>query len=135
MTIIYIIRWGGEEFLIILNKTKIEYLTVFSKKVLTTVSETPIELLEGDKIYVTCSIGCTYLPFQPEISDLFTLEQTINISDFAMYKAKEKGRNRAVHIKLKDLKSFSREEIKTYFLNLKRNSDVDEKFITIEVIE
>ncbi|HOV27338.1 MAG TPA: diguanylate cyclase [Pseudobacteroides sp.] len=131
----YIIRWGGEEFLIILNKTKIEYLTVFSKKVLTTVSETPIELLEGDKIYVTCSIGCTYLPFQPEISDLFTLEQTINISDFAMYKAKEKGRNRAVHIKLKDLKSFSREEIKTYFLNLKRNSDVDEKFITIEVIE
>jgi len=131
----YIIRWGGEEFLIILNKTKIEYLTVFSKKVLTTVSETPIELPEGNKIHVTCSIGCTYLPFQPEISDLFTLEQTINISDFAMYKAKEKGRNRAVHINLQNLKSFSREEIKAYFTNLKRNSDVDEKYITIEVIE
>ncbi len=131
----YIVRWGGEEFLIILNKTKIEYLTVFSKKVLTLVSETPLELPEGKKIFITCSIGCTYLPFEPEISDLFTLEQTINISDFAMYKAKEKGRNRAVHVNLQNLNNFSREEIKTYLANLERNSDVDEKFITIEVVE
>ncbi|KNY29772.1 protein kinase domain-containing protein [Pseudobacteroides cellulosolvens] len=131
----YIVRWGGEEFLIILNKTKVEYLTVFSKKVLTLVSETPLELPEGKKIYITCSIGCTYLPFEPEISDLFTLEQTINISDFAMYKAKEKGRNRAVHVNLQNLNNLSREEIKTYLANLKRNSDVDDKFITIEEIE
>jgi diguanylate cyclase (GGDEF)-like protein len=131
----YIIRWGGEEFLIILNKTKIEYLKVFSKKVLDIVSKTPIELMEGQKIYITCSIGCTFLPFEPELSDLFTLEQTINISDLAMYKAKERGRNRAVHVHLQNLSNYSKEEIKKYLMSLKRNSEIDEKFFTFEEIE
>jgi diguanylate cyclase (GGDEF)-like protein len=130
----YIIRWGGEEFLIILNKTKIEYLKVFSKKVLDIVSKTPIELMEGQKIHITCSIGCTFLPFEPELSDLFTLEQTINISDLAMYKAKERGRNRAVHVHLQNLSNYSKEEIKKYLMSLKRNSEVDEKFFTFEEI-
>lgn len=130
----YIIRWGGEEFLIILNKTKIEYLKVFSKKVLDIVSQTPVELIEGKKIFVTCSIGCTFLPFEPELSEFFTLEQTINISDFAMYKAKERGRNRAIHVNLQNLNKYSKDEIKKYLMNLKRNSEVDEKFFTFEEI-
>ncbi|HEY9059984.1 MAG TPA: diguanylate cyclase [Pseudobacteroides sp.] len=130
----YIIRWGGEEFLIILNKTKIEYLKVFSKKVLDIVSQTPIELVEGQKIFVTCSIGCTFLPFEPELSEFFTLEHTINISDFAMYKAKERGRNRAIHVNLQNLGKYSKEEIQKYLTSLKRNSEVDEKFFVFEEI-
>jgi GGDEF domain-containing protein len=84
--------------LIILNQAKAGCLKVFSKNILNIVRETSLQLSEGKKIDITCSIGCTYLPLHPELMEVFKLEQLINFSDLAMYKAKEMGRNRAVHI-------------------------------------
>lgn len=130
----YIIRWGGEEFLIILNQTKVEYLEVFSNNILNIVRETPIELAEGKKINVTCSIGCTYLPLNQGLTEVVGLEQIVNISDFAMYKAKEMGRNRSVHINFKNLRDLSREGIKGFLMELAESSDIDDRYINIEEV-
>lgn len=130
----YIIRWGGEEFLIILNQTKVECLKVFSENILNIVRQTPIQLAEGKKINVTCSIGCTCLPLEPELTEVVKLEQLVNVSDLAMYKAKEMGRNRSVHINFKNLKDLGREEIKDYLMELTKSTDIDATYITIEEV-
>lgn len=130
----YIIRWGGEEFLIILNQTKVGYLKLFSKNILNVIRKTPVELDRGEKINVTCSIGCTYLPLDPELIETVKLEQIINVSDFAMYKAKEMGRNRSVHINFKNLGDLSKVEIKDCLMELTKNVDIDTRYVTIDEI-
>ncbi len=97
----FIVRWGGEEFLIILNNTKPEYLKTFARKVIFSIQETEVVLYEGTKLHLTCSLGFTMLPIDGDRPDLINLEQTINISDFALYRAKESGRNRAAFFNLK----------------------------------
>jgi diguanylate cyclase (GGDEF)-like protein len=98
----YIVRWGGEEFLIILNNTVPDYLSRFAAKTLAAVKAASVTLSDGTAIKRTCSIGFTQVPFNGSIPDFLTLDQTIKISDYAMYTAKRKGRNRAVCISLKE---------------------------------
>jgi diguanylate cyclase (GGDEF)-like protein len=130
----YLVRWGGEEFIIILNKTKPEYLKSFSKKVLDQVGKTPVELVNKQIIYKTCSIGCVCLPFVASQPDALTLEETINLSDLAMYIAKENGRNRAVHINLQNTEKCTNDQLKEYVKNLARGSKVDKKYVNVEEI-
>ena len=96
----FIVRWGGEEFLIILNNTKPEYLKMFAEKVITMVRQTQVVISNELTIIRTCSLGYTEIPLIDEIPDLLTLEQSINLSDYALYCAKERGRNCAAHFKL-----------------------------------
>lgn len=98
----YIVRWGGEEFLIILNNTAPAYLSKFALKVLSVVNDSSVILSDGTTIRRTCSIGFAQVPFNGAIPDFLTLDQTIKLSDYAMYKAKRNGRNRAVCISLKE---------------------------------
>lgn len=131
----YIVRWGGEEFLIVLSKSKPEYLKVFSKKVLDLFRNTPIEVSDNKVINKTCSIGCAYLPLEPGLSNLLTLEQTISLCDFAMYKAKNTGRNRAIHVNPQKSYNYTIEDLKKHILGLTENSDVDERLLNLEVVE
>jgi diguanylate cyclase (GGDEF)-like protein len=130
----FIIRWGGEEFLIILNKTKVEYLKVFAKKILKCIAETPIELSANKVISKTCSVGFANIPFESRMPSLINMEQTINIADFALYKAKNAGRNRAVYISMKDIDDNNMEEAKKYLLGLSKSSKIDDDFISVEYI-
>ncbi|MDD5157333.1 diguanylate cyclase [Sulfurimonas sp.] len=79
----FLIRWGGEEF-IILIKTK-------SKEALLRAAEHIRQKIEKSKFdivgNITCSIGITiYIPGEDII-------RTIERADIAMYKSKESGRN------------------------------------------
>jgi len=98
----YLVRWGGEEFLIILFDTKREYLDVFSKEILEKVRETPFKVSNSISIHKTCSLGCVDMPLDSANPDLLDMEQMINLSDYALYYAKEHGRNCGAHLKLKE---------------------------------
>ena len=130
----FIVRWGGEEFLIILNNTDPEFLDVFARRILKAVEETPIRISDETTIYKTCSIGYCSLPFHTGAPDLLDLEQTINVSDFAMYLAKEKGRNRAARISLKQ-QSIPTLDCKEYLQKLNKTDPVKEAFIEVSFIE
>jgi len=130
----YLVRWGGEEFIVILNKTKAEFLKTFSKKVLEQVRKTPIELINKKIIFKTCSIGCVCLPFVASLPEALTLEETINLSDLAMYIAKENGRNRAVHINLQNTEKINSDQLKEFVKNLARGSTVDKRYVFIEEV-
>jgi diguanylate cyclase (GGDEF)-like protein len=65
-----LVRWGGEEFLIILYNTKPEYLEKFSLKVLDEIKSTPIKVCKNETIYKTCSIGFLEMPLALSRPDL-----------------------------------------------------------------
>jgi diguanylate cyclase (GGDEF)-like protein len=91
-----IVRLGGEEFLVVLKKTRPDYIHTFALKLLETVAANEFDIGDGTKIRKTCSIGYAHFPFYAEQPNLITFEQCIAIADMGMYHAKHAGRNRAV---------------------------------------
>lgn len=83
-----LIRWGGEEFLIVLPETDQESLTLVSEKIRRAVEDHPWNLKDGRKI--TISVGTTVKT--PEQ----TWDHAVEVADKALYLAKESGRNRVV---------------------------------------
>jgi len=94
-----LMRIGGEEFLVVLKKTKPDYLDVFVTKILQMVAQTEFDIGRGRKIQKTCSVGYISFPFYPQFPDLLSFEQCVMIADLGLYYAKENGRNQGVHIK------------------------------------
>ncbi|MBN2535988.1 MAG: diguanylate cyclase [Spirochaetales bacterium] len=129
-----IVRWGGEEFLIILHNTRADYLKTFSRKILEVVRNISFKLNDNMVIHKTCSLGCVKMPLAANHPNLLNLEHTINLSDFALYMAKENGRNKAVHIELKNNVLLD-EEIKQYLFALSQNTPINEKYILLEFVE
>lgn len=129
-----LVRWGGEEFLIILFNSKPEYLKEFSMKVLKNIKKTPMRVAENKTINKTCSLGYAEIPLDITNPKLLNMEQMINISDYALYCAKENGRNCAAQFKL--VKQIgTQEDIKNYLTNLSKSTKLNEEYFEIEFIE
>jgi diguanylate cyclase (GGDEF)-like protein len=95
-----VIRWGGEEFLIILNKTIPEYIPVLAKKILMVFREEKVVFNNNTEGVVTCSIGSTIFPVNNSCPDLISFDSCIAYSDMALYHSKQNGRNKATHLEL-----------------------------------
>lgn len=89
----YVIRLGGEEFLIILRQFNSDYLFSVVEKVREGVKSHPFVMENGDSIQKTCSIGAMIFPHisRPE---LITFRDVIAIIDKALYKSKDYGRDK-----------------------------------------
>lgn len=87
-----VVRFGGEEFLIILNNIQEEDINFIANKIRTRVSETVIDVYAGSTIQKTVSIGTSIYPTQANI-----FEKAIKLADTALYEAKSTGRNKIVN--------------------------------------
>jgi diguanylate cyclase (GGDEF)-like protein len=85
-----VIRYGGEEFMVILQDTSGEAAFAVAEKIRQTVESTKIQL-PGTVLQKTISIGIADFP-----SDSDTFWQAIKFADVALYQAKERGRNRVI---------------------------------------
>ena len=86
-----VIRYGGEEFLILLqNITDINAAKNVAEKIRQTVENTPIQTDEAT-IKKTISIGISIFPDQCEKG-----WECIKYADLALYEAKRTGRNKVV---------------------------------------
>ncbi|MBU1424944.1 MAG: diguanylate cyclase [Gammaproteobacteria bacterium] len=85
-----VIRYGGEEFLIILQDTDGEGAEIASEKIRAAVEALKVQLT-GTILQKTISIGIAVFP-----TDCDTFWQTVKYADVALYQAKETGRNRVV---------------------------------------
>lgn len=105
-----IIRWGGEEFLIILKDCQVNYLDTYCNKLLTEVNNHSFKVLSGEKtIKKSCSIGYLSYPALNQAPDYINLETAIIIADLALYYAKENGRNRGVRLDVSNFKPNKRD--------------------------
>ena len=85
------IRYGGEEFLVIMSHCSAEEALAQSTRVLTEFEKETHRL--DIKGAVTCSAGIS--TYDSADSDL-TAESLVDFADKALYQAKEQGRNRIV---------------------------------------
>ena len=80
-------RFGGEEFVILLNRTDLEGATLVANRLLSLCRQNK-PLYQNEQIRVTLSIGLT------PIRDDDTIDTLINRSDVALYRAKKTGKDR-----------------------------------------
>ena len=90
-------RWGGEEFVALLPRTKKEDAFRAASRILQAIAE--YKFMHIDR-QVTVSIGIASIP-DPAID---TAEKLVDASDSAMYEAKEKGRNQIVAVEQETIK-------------------------------
>ncbi len=83
-----IIRYGGEEFLVITPGVSREQAETISQRLCNLVANRPFITKTGEKVFVTASLGVTMVP--PGESDIPAIFKR---ADDAVYRAKNKGRN------------------------------------------
>ncbi|MDA3946652.1 MAG: diguanylate cyclase [Helicobacteraceae bacterium] len=81
-----LIRWGGEEFLLIIEAESMEALGRMAEHVRQRVETEPFDRVE----HVTCSFGIVL----HDVNE--TIDRSIKRADVALYEAKEGGRNKVV---------------------------------------
>lgn len=118
-----IIRWGGEEFLIVLRKTDFEFLTFFAERLRKRITNTSFVLSDNNSISLNCSIGYLPFPLTSDEPDLISFEKSINLADLALYYAKDEGRNLSVGIFPRASVSLSKNDITDIISNFRDNLD------------
>ncbi|NMF99015.1 diguanylate cyclase [Aromatoleum toluolicum] len=88
-----VIRFGGEEFLIVLQETEAENALRVAENIRATVADLKIQV-GGAVLQKTISIGLAMFPEDSE-----TFWQTVKFADVALYRAKDDGRNRVVRFR------------------------------------
>ena len=88
-----ILRWGGEEFLVILKAMEREHFENLVETLRRVVAEHPFAQDTGSPIACTCSLGFTSLPSVDSAGHLPWLSM-VSLADLCMYAAKKGGRNR-----------------------------------------
>ena len=91
-----LVRWGGEEFLIVCRSTDREHASLLCSRILEAISAAPYRLDNAAEVSLTCSVGWAPFPWIPEAPDALSFEQVIEIADRALYVAKRTGRNHGV---------------------------------------
>ncbi|MFN3412004.1 MAG: GGDEF domain-containing protein, partial [Exilispira sp.] len=79
-------RYGGEEFTVCLMDTSMDNATIVAERIRTNIEN--LEFFDSN-IKITVSIGLSFFP-----EDGMVIDELINKADIAMYRAKNKGKNR-----------------------------------------
>jgi diguanylate cyclase (GGDEF)-like protein len=90
-----VLRWGGEEFLLLLRDVERRDAAALLQRFLQQLATAPIEL-DDHRLAVSASIGAACFPDARTPSN--TLEHSIANADAALYRAKREGRDRAMLI-------------------------------------
>ncbi len=98
-----LVRWGGEEFLIVSRYTDRSEAEWLAQRVLSAVADTPFHLggsgeTSGESIYRTCSLGWAAFPWFPADPRALSYEEVLTLADRGLHQAKQSGKNRAIGI-------------------------------------
>jgi diguanylate cyclase (GGDEF)-like protein len=85
------IRYGGEEFVIILQNSTDEYAMNIAKKIHSSFANLSFEVSKSETIHKTLSIGMAKYPIDGD-----SIWKCIKFADTALYVAKTTGRNKIV---------------------------------------
>ncbi|WP_462116376.1 GGDEF domain-containing protein, partial [Lysobacter xanthus] len=88
-----VVRWGGEEFALLLPGTGPEGMAVLAERALFAIGSQPVDI-DGSRIDVTVSIGGAFYPLHPGVD----WHHAMHVADLALYLSKSGGRNRSTCI-------------------------------------
>jgi len=84
----YLVRWGGDEFVIAFLDADLEAIATLAEQVRSRVAKQIFRLADGKAARSTCTVGFCPYPFLPSMPDMLTWEQTLSIADAALNQAK-----------------------------------------------
>ena len=93
-----LVRWGGEEFLIMSRSADPSGTPAFCERVLEVMAEEAFDLGHGIRVRKTCSVGWAPFPWSRGAYEAICAEEIIELADTALYRAKAWGRNQGVGI-------------------------------------
>ncbi len=91
-----VIRWGGEEFLVVARFTDRNQAEITAERLRQAIERHALTLPNSQTIRVTCSIGYAPFPVSLASPDSATWEDVVALADRALYVAKSRGRNACV---------------------------------------
>ena len=98
-----LVRWGGDEFLIVSRYANRVEAATFASRILTAVGDLKVNApCAGIEISQTCSIGWAAFPWYPDKPDKVPAEAVLGLADRGVYEAKTLGKNRAIGISPSD---------------------------------
>jgi diguanylate cyclase (GGDEF)-like protein len=93
-----LVRWGGEEFLIMSRSADPGGTAAFCERILNIMSSGAFDLGHGVQVRKTCSVGWAPFPWSRGAYEAVCAEEIIELADSALYRAKAAGRNQGVGI-------------------------------------
>lgn len=92
-----LVRWGGEEFLVVSRFCERKEAATLAARVLSAVSGEPFKIKgAGLSLHRTVSIGWAAFPWNMDSPVDVNYEEVLALADRALYKAKNSGRNQAI---------------------------------------
>ena len=88
-----LIRWGGDEFLLIARDSNPESAEELAERIRERVAEHVFTLADGQVVRTTCSVGYACFPFVRSQPELYDWEEVLTLADSALYVAKNSARN------------------------------------------
>ena len=91
-----LVRWGGEEFLVVSRSTDRRQAGILAQRVLDAFRAKPFAIDAAGQVNQTCSIGWAAFPWFEGDVDGMGYEGVVKFADRALYRAKKAGKNQAV---------------------------------------
>jgi diguanylate cyclase (GGDEF)-like protein len=93
-----LVRWGGEEFLIMSRSADPAGTPAFCERILDIMASEAFDLGHDVRVRKTCSVGWAPFPWCRGAYEALCAEETIELADAALYRAKAGGRNQGIGI-------------------------------------
>jgi len=89
----YIVRWGGEEFLLVFRPMPRETVPSLGERIRSKIAGQVFDVGDGLRLRLTCSVGVAEYPLFRDGQHPLGWEQTVELADAALYWVKNNGRN------------------------------------------
>ena len=94
----FLIRWGGEEFLVVCRSAERSDATHMASRILDSISGTEFDLGNERTLTRSCSVGWAAFPWLPQACSSLSVDEVLRLADRGLYLAKQNGRNQAVGV-------------------------------------
>lgn len=92
----HLLRWGGEEFLLVVQSVRAERALEVAERIRVAVARHAFSAGVGRTLHLSCSIGVSVFPLWPAQEHVADWTLTLELADAALYRVKQEGRNGSV---------------------------------------
>jgi predicted signal transduction protein with EAL and GGDEF domain len=92
----FLIRWGGEEFLVVFRAAERNEGALLAARILKAVNSMEFDLGNERRLARSCSVGWAAFPWLPPACSDLPVDEVLRLADRGLYTAKQQGRNQAV---------------------------------------
>jgi diguanylate cyclase (GGDEF)-like protein len=98
----YVVRWGGEEFLLVMRHASRQQSHLAAARLREVVASSSVSIDDVTHIPITCTIGSVPFPFNIHAPSATPWDEVLKVADHALYVGKAAGRDIWVDVAMDD---------------------------------